>query len=96
MIKDKKHSQIWEDCEVSVTLLHYIFQIFEAENCPDKDIIHTLHLLSKKSEDCLADIVKQLVHFINKVRFIKKNPNDLEKENPAFSVTFAKTRQPYR
>ena len=91
-----KHSQIWEDCEVSVTLLHYIFQIFEAENCPDKDIIHTLHLLSKKSEDCLADIVKQPVHFINNVRFIKKNPNDLEKENPAFSVTFAKTRQHYR
>ena len=41
MIKDKKHSQIWEDCEVSVTLLHYIFQIFEAEDCPDKDIIHS-------------------------------------------------------
>ena len=88
MIKDKKFPQIWKDCEerITYTLLHDIFQIFQAENCPNKDIIHTQHLLSKKSEDCLADIVKRPVNSINKAkRFIKKNPNDLEKEHPAFS-----------
>ena len=85
VIKDKTLPQIWKDCEVRVTytLLHDIFQIFEEENYPNKDIIHTLHLLSKKSEELLADIVKQPVKFINKAKsFIKKTPDDLEKEHP--------------
>ena len=65
MIKDKKLPQIWKDCELRVTysLLHDFFQIFEAENCPNKDIIHTLHLVSKKSEDYLTDIVRQPAKF---------------------------------
>ena len=66
MIKDKKLPQIWKDCELRVTysLLHDFFQIFEAENCPNKDIIHTLHLVSKKSEDYLTDIVRQPANFL--------------------------------
>ena len=75
-------------CRKNNLLLHDIFQIFEVENCPNKVIIHTLHLLSKKSEDCLADIIKRPVNSSKAERFIKKNPNDLEKEHPAFSQLY--------
>ena len=40
----------------------------------------------KKSEESIADILKQPVNFINKTkRYIKKNFYELEKQHPAFS-----------
>ena len=40
----------------------------------------------KKSEESIADIVKQPVNFINKRKsYVKKKINKLEKEHPAFS-----------
>ena len=43
-------------------------------------------MFSKKSEESIADIVKQPVNFINKSkRYVKKKINNLGKEHPAFS-----------
>ena len=42
------------------------------------------HSCSVKSEECIADILKQPADFISKAkRYIKKNFNGLEKEPPA-------------
>ena len=48
-------------------MFYDIFQVFEEENCPIKNIYHTLTLLSKKSEETTAGIVKQPASFINKI-----------------------------
>ena len=70
VVKDKYFLDIWKDCEVRVTytLFHNIFQVSEEENSPNKNIYHTLALISKKCEESIED------NFINKAkRYIKKN-----------------------
>ena len=75
------------EVRVAYTLFYNIFQVFDQDdNCPNKIIYHTLTLFSKKSEESIADIVKQPVNFINKSKsYVKKKINKLEKEHPAFS-----------
>ena len=54
---------------------------------PVKQIILCLAILSKKSENDIADIVKKPHNFIRKTKnYLKKNPNDLEKLDPDFPV----------
>ena len=51
-----------------------------------KQIIPCLAILSKKSENDIANIVKKTHNFIRKTKsYLKKNPNDLEKLHPDFS-----------
>ena len=52
---------------------------------PVKQIILCLAILTKKSENDIADIVKKTRNFIRKTKsYLKKNPNDLEKLDPDF------------
>ena len=68
-VKDEYFPHIQKYCEVRVaqTMFYDIFQIFEEENCPIKNIYHTLALFSKKSEESTAGIVKQPANFINNI-----------------------------
>ena len=53
---------------ITYGILGNIFQILDAENVPVKQIIPCLAILSKKSENDIADIVKKAHNFIRKTK----------------------------
>ena len=60
VVKGKYFPDIQKDCEVRVayTLLYNIFQVFEEEKCPNKNIYRTLTLFLKKIEENAAGYSK--------------------------------------
>ena len=72
MVKDKYFPDIWKNrkVRVSYTLFHNIFEVFEEENCPNKNIYHTFALFSKKSEESIEDTINNLL-------ILLKRPEDI-------------------
>ena len=78
--------ELQNSINITYGILGNIFQILDTENVPVKQIIPCLTILSKKSENNIANIVKKIHNFIRKTKsYLKKNPNDLEKLHPDFS-----------
>ena len=76
---------------ININHLWYFRQHFPNIRCREcvseanNTVITCLAILSKKSENDIADIVKKTHNFIRKTKsYLKKNPNDLEKLHPDF------------
>ena len=71
---------------ITYGILDNILQILDTENVPVKQIIPYLAIISKKSGNYIANIVKKPHNFVRKTKsYLKKTPNDLEKLHPDFS-----------
>ena len=78
--------ELQNSINITYGILDNIFQILDSGNVPVKQIIPCLTILSKKSENDIANILKKTHNFIKKTRsYLKKYPNDLEKLHPDFS-----------
>ena len=80
---------------ISITygFLDYIFQILDTENVSVKQIMPCLAVLSQKSENGIANIIKIHIILWQKLKVIWKAPNDLEKLRPDFSKEGKEERQ---
>ena len=87
MVKDKYFPDIWKNrkVRVSYTLFHNIFEVFEEENCPNKNIYHTFALFSKKSEESIEDTINNLLILLKRPEDISRKILMILRKHPAFS-----------
>ena len=90
VLSQQAQVELQNSINITYGILGNILQILDAENVPVEQIIPCLAILSKKSENDIANIVKNPHNFIRKTKsYLKKNPNDLEKIHPDFSEEFS-------
>ena len=57
---------------ITYGILDYIFQILDTEDVPVKQVMPCLAILSQKSENDIANIIKKPHNFVRKTKNLKK------------------------
>ena len=65
---------VWNFINITYGILDYIFQILDTEDVPVNQVMPCLAILSQKSENYIANIIKKPHNFVRKTKnYLKKS-----------------------